>query len=110
MLPSSPIDGKWHHLALVETPVVVDDTVSPAVTNWHVSVWIDYRNVDTETGYYNITNVPTVAATAYGNGIELCRNKHHCKYSCLKVTTRPLDRKEFMRTKSRYPGTVIIMR
>ena len=109
-LPSSPIDGKWHHLALVETPVVVNDTVSPAVTNWHVSVWLDYRNVDSGTGYYNIANSPTVTASASGTGIEICRNKHHCKYSCLKVTTRPLNRKEFMRTRPRLRGTVIIVR
>ena len=106
-LPSSPIDGKWHHFALVETPVIVDASVSPVVTNWQVSVWMDYRNVDTGTGCYTITNLTTPT----GNGIELCRAKHHCKYSCLKVTTRPLGRREFMRTKPRpQSGVLLIVR
>ena len=106
-IPSVLWDGAWHHFAYVETPVV-DTSVTPAVTNWSVMTYLDHKPCSG--GAYTIPEV--VASTAglgSGNGLELCRNKHHCKYSCLKVTARPLGVREFMRTKPAQ-GLVLIVR
>lgn len=98
-------DGRWHHFACVETPVV-DTTQSPAVTNWHVTTWVDYKSASRPYVIKNIAN----SADLVTSGLELCKNLHHCKYSCLKLTKRPLTRREFMRTTPRYHGMLIIFR
>lgn len=107
-LPGVLWDGKWHHLAYVETPVV-DTTSDPVVTNWAVNVWIDYKNHGES---YIVSNIVASASAIDLNapGLELCCQKQHCKYSCVKVTTRPLGKREFMRTRPRNMGMSILVR
>ena len=107
-LPAPLWDGKWHHFAYVETPVV-DTTQTPATTNWSVSVWVD-RQCAKEP--YEIRDTVQSAGAIGGDlmHLALCRDKNHAKFSCLKVTARPLAKSEFMRTKPRYHGTAIIIR
>ena len=103
-MPDYLWDGKWHHIAVVETPVV-DATAEPAVTNLEFRLWLDYR-----CAMPVLTHPVDRLGPSSQNALDICRNKLHAKYSCVKVTGRALTKKEFMRTKPRHRGTVIILR
>jgi len=73
-----------------------------------VRLWLDYR-CTMPTLTYTATNLQDVSKVAQ-NALDICRNKLHAKYSCVKVTGRALTKKEFMRTKPRHPDTTVIVR
>lgn len=91
-------DGKWHHLAIVETP---SSETGVAAT---VSVWLDYVK-------YSSLKVDAVQENATVEGLRLCRGINHAKYACLKVTSRPLGKDEFLHATATLPaGMMLIVR
>ena len=93
LTPNPLTDGRWHHLAIVETPAA-----EGAAT---VSVWYDYKK-------YGSVAVDSTKETS-DRSLELCRFLNHAKYSCLKVTSRPLDAGEFLRAYANLPGGCLLI-
>ncbi len=93
-LPSCPVaDGKWHHVAIVETP-----GENGAAT---VSVWVDYVR-------YGEHAVESTFEKTSASSLELGRYRNRAKYACLRVTGRPLDKYEFLHAYESLPQGVLI--
>ena len=88
-------DGKWHHVAVVETPV--------SSGRASMSVWVDYRQ------YSSIE--ADAAQISDSKAVQFCRHRLHARYSCIRVKSRPLAADEFLHASARLPaGLMLIVR
>ena len=74
-------DGRWHHVAIVETPA--------ANGKADVEVWFDYARCGKITADSVVENSL--------KSLNIGRNVQHAKYSCVRVMARPLDVGSFLR-------------
>ena len=103
-LPFDVWDGRWHHIAVVESNKVTGGEVGAEITNRSVAVYVDGVNYDS----IAFDDIKDSLSTGF---FELGNNAHHGKFSCLKVTNRALAPDEFLcATERKRAGIMIIVR